>query len=152
MQTKAKSAQVPGNVYYEEKQMLKESADAGTYAISTTTANPSVLSRGHSEEVTGLVVDITNSILVSCSLDGRLIFWSFDGHTVIKEINVGKPLTMLIAQKEAGFVAVGGLDAVIRVYDINTHALGRRFSHDHFHSKAAGEAVQVQPKRFIIIN
>ena len=124
---KGKSTFGPGNVFYEEKQMLNESM----VVYPTEKKRPGAADeKGHTDEVTGMVVDITNSVLVSCSLDGQLIFWNLHSHAMIESVQVGCPLTMLLAHKEAGFVAVGGLDAVIRLYDMSTHVMGRRFSHE----------------------
>ena len=133
---KGKSTFGPGNVFYEEKLMLKESMV--TYPTEKK-AQAGAGEKGHSDEVTGMAVDITNSVLVSCALDGQLIFWNLHSHAIIESVQVDYPLTMLLLHKEAGFVAVGGLDAVIRLYDLSTHVMGRRFLHE----SSQKDAIQV---------
>ena len=78
--------------------------------------------------MTGLFVDISNSILVSCGLDGHICFWDFHQHTLLAQLTLASAQLFLCGFKDAGFAAVIGQDRVVRIYDVITHKLVRRFS------------------------
>ena len=77
----------PGNVLHETAQIMG-SADKWSKTGSLTKGKPAKPSdssqkkissarSGHTMQVTGLYLDITGCILVSCGLDGSIIFWNF---------------------------------------------------------------------------
>jgi U3 small nucleolar RNA-associated protein 21 len=82
---------------------------------------------GHSNEVTGLFVDITTTVLVSCGLDSQIIFWDFATQKIISKISVDSPQTLMVGFKDGSYVAVCGQDRVARIYDLPTKKLSRRF-------------------------
>lgn len=83
---------------------------------------------GHSSEVTGLFIDGLNSTMISCGMDGFVIFWDFDSHSELARVDVGTPLLQLVGFKDSGFVAVADQSNVIRMFDISTKRVSRRFT------------------------
>ena len=61
-------------------------------------------------------------------IDGSVIFWHLLSHEKLGTINGSVPLLKMEGFRDAGFVAIAGQDRVIRVYDINTRKLCRRFA------------------------
>lgn len=121
----AKKYNTPGNVYYEEQQFL--GLDDSTNLELSKTIKGNDASERHVDEVTGLFTDMMNKVLVSCSLDGKVIFWNFSGQKVIRCVQTGTANTKLQAFRDANFAAVVGEDRVVRVYDTLTCKLSRRF-------------------------
>jgi U3 small nucleolar RNA-associated protein 21 len=83
--------------------------------------------RGHKGSVEGLVVDALNRMLISGSLDHTLKFWNFEDHTLIASVDVGAPINKLCLHKDSSLLAVVSDDFIIRIYDIETKSLVRRF-------------------------
>ena len=83
---------------------------------------------GHSSEVTGLFIDGLNSTMISCGMDGFVIFWDFDTHTELARVDLGTPLILLVGFKDSGFVAIADQNNVIRLFDISTKRVSRRFT------------------------
>lgn len=129
-------AATPGNVIHELLNALDD--DSGeihpqiqTLAKKTlATTDKNVTKEGHTQEVTGLFIDSTNSLLVSCGLDGLLIFWNFRAptHAQLAAVQTDTPQMFLHGFRDGGFVALAGQDRVVRVYDLVSHKLSRRFA------------------------
>ncbi len=86
----------------------------------------------HKAPVTGVAVDATNQILVSSSLDGMLKFWDFSSHAHVATLDLATPLSHLCLHREAHVVVVACEDLILRVYDMATRKLIRRFTgHTH---------------------
>jgi U3 small nucleolar RNA-associated protein 21 len=83
--------------------------------------------------VTGLAVDFLNSILISTSLDGNVNFSQFSSKpTLLGSIKLGSSVTCLAIVKESGLIAVACDDLVVRVIDIESRRVVRRFAgHRH---------------------
>lgn len=82
---------------------------------------------GHTGEVTGLFVDTTMSILVSSGLDGKLIFWDFNSHKILGVADNSSPILKMEGFRDGNFVAVVSQDRLVRVYDMTSQKLCRRF-------------------------
>ena len=65
--------------------------------------------------------------MVTCGMDGLLIFWDYGTHAILQKVPHSSPLTMMQGFQDGGFVAVASQDRVVRVYDIFTHKITRRF-------------------------
>ena len=59
---------------------------------------------GHTQDVTGMFIEIANTIMTTCSLDGQLIFWDFGGHAVLERVIHSSPLTMMIGFQDGGTI------------------------------------------------
>eukprot|EP00605_Chrysophyceae_sp_TOSAG23-4_P002689 GSChrysophyteH1.ASY1.ANO1.2966.1 assembled CDS len=81
----------------------------------------------HSGEIRGLFVDTSNSVLVSCALDGNTIFWDLNKGSVLNCVESDTAHLLMVGMRDAGFAAVASQDRVIRVYDMTTYKLARRF-------------------------
>ena len=89
-------------------------------------------SDAHSAAVYGVVVDALNRTLISGSLDGTLKFWDFVSHQLVHTINVGATISQLELHRDSNLLLVVCDDHVLRVYDVTTQRLVRRFSgHSH---------------------
>lgn len=76
----------------------------------------------HKKAVTGLVVDPLNKTLISCSLDGKIKFWSFSTGNLIDEID-WHPLasiTSMCYHAPNDLIALSSDDLSIRIVDIVT--------------------------------
>lgn len=129
-----KLSKIPGNIYHDMKLMLGEQvtplntptnneSDTKVYVIDNT--------RGHISEVSGVFIDMMGMVMVSTGLDGLICFWNFQTHALIHIIDIGVPQLLLQGFRDSNFVAVAGQDRVIRMYDIETFHLSRRFSGGH---------------------
>ena len=76
---------------------------------------------GHSREVTGVEVDALNEVVISSSLDGRLIFWDFSTHAYVDHIQLDTGISSIKMLRESGLIAAVCDDLVVRVYDFSTH-------------------------------
>jgi WD40 repeat protein len=74
-----------------------------------------------------MFLEIANTVMVTCGLDGQLIFWDFGTHAILKKEMLKSPLTMMHGCQDGGFIAVASQDKIVRVYDIFTYKLSRRF-------------------------
>ena len=74
----------------------------------------------HSREVTGIEVDALNEVMISASLDHRIIFWDFITHAYLDHIDVGTGISSLKMLRESGLIAAICDDLVVRVYDFST--------------------------------
>lgn len=82
----------------------------------------------HLESVTGVVTDLLNIYVISGSLDCTIKFWCFKSLSLKHTIEVESPITRLELQRESNLLVVISDDLVIRLYDIDTKKLVRRFS------------------------
>ncbi|KAL6074501.1 putative u3 small nucleolar rna-associated protein 21 [Balamuthia mandrillaris] len=82
---------------------------------------------GHSAAIQGLAVDFLNKLLISASLDGTLKFWDFMAETLLDTLTVGSPITRIMLHKESSLLATASDDLVIRIFDVDTRRLVRRF-------------------------
>ncbi|RMZ81906.1 hypothetical protein DV738_g2032, partial [Chaetothyriales sp. CBS 135597] len=91
--------------------------------------NPDLLDtiRGHSDAITGLVVDALNQTMVSTSLDGTVIFWEFSTGNIAKKLRL--PSTAALRMKYNPVSNLLGLscdDLCVRVVDIESHRIVRQ--------------------------
>lgn len=85
---------------------------------------------GHTKAVTGVATDAINRRLVSCSLDGTVRVREFnDAAAAAVVFEVGSPATRLELHRDSDLCAVAADDLVVRLYDIETGRLVRRFAH-----------------------
>jgi U3 small nucleolar RNA-associated protein 21 len=153
-----KRSLIPGNVYHETKLILGEqmkplntviavvddddddsdrnkigssSSNAGVDASSTSSNNNKVIT-GHNSEVSGLFIDMLSITLISCGYDGLICFWNFQTHHLMHHIQLDSPQIMMHGFRDSNFVAIVSQDSsIIRLYDIQTYSLLRRFSNGH---------------------
>jgi U3 small nucleolar RNA-associated protein 21 len=98
----------------------------------------------HEGPVTGIAVDALNSLVVSVGADGSMRFWSFVGHELLKlpassgdadangALKIGAAASKLVLHRDSGLAAVSCDDISVRVFDIVTRRLVRRFDgHEH---------------------
>ncbi len=81
----------------------------------------------HTKEVRGIFVDLVQGVVVTIALDGRVIFWDYKSHTALDCLKLDSPQIKLQGFRDAGFVAVVSLDRVVRVLDLSTRRMCRRF-------------------------
>lgn len=139
----------PGNVLHERNKLLgitdgkEDSHKAGSLSsvpkkpketTGTGDCEPSVC--GHTADVTGVFVDITNSCLVSVGMDGLVIFWNFATHTVVDSVQLSSPQIRMEAFKEGDFICTVGQDRMMRLFDVSSRKLCRRFDGAKGHSRA----------------
>ncbi|KAJ5073618.1 wd repeat-containing protein [Anaeramoeba ignava] len=87
----------------------------------------------HQKEITGICFDSVNHFIITTSLDGKLKIWDFSERKLHKEYDIKSPITKLKFHYGNGLFAISSNDFVIRVYDLDTFKLARRFSeHSHF--------------------
>ncbi|OQR88110.1 hypothetical protein ACHHYP_07540 [Achlya hypogyna] len=87
----------------------------------------------HTGAVTGVVVDARNGLVISSSMDHTLKFWDFNSHALVATVDLGCPVTHLSLHKDNNLVVAAGDDFVLRVLDIQTRKLVRRFTgHTHW--------------------
>jgi U3 small nucleolar RNA-associated protein 21 len=129
---------VPGNVFYEEKNFLAEGEGSGAGSLNPIAKAEVTYTdeekeafknskEGHTQDVTGMFIEIANTVMVTCGMDGLLIFWDYGTHAILQKVPHSSPLTMIQGFQDGGFVAVASQDRVVRVYDIFTHKISRRF-------------------------
>jgi WD40 repeat protein len=90
-----------------------------------------VAQKGHSLEVAGIFVDMLGVTMVSCGYDGSVCFWDFNTQELVHRVDLGTPQVLLQGFRDASFFAVAGQDKVIRLFDMNTYKLSRRFAGGH---------------------
>lgn len=104
------------------------SASAG----SSSTRTSSHQDQPHTGSVTGVVLDALNRTLISSSLDRTLKFWDFHTHALLATVQVGSAVSHMALHRDANFILVCCDDQIVRVYDIPTRRLVRRFAgHNH---------------------
>ncbi|TDH74233.1 hypothetical protein CCR75_001471 [Bremia lactucae] len=86
----------------------------------------------HTGPVSAVAVDALNTTLVSAGIDGVLKFWGFQKHELRDEIDVGSPISQMELHRDSNLLGVACDDQVLRLYDVATHKLVRRFAgHSH---------------------
>ncbi|KAK4134705.1 Utp21-domain-containing protein [Trichocladium antarcticum] len=84
---------------------------------------------GHTQAVTGIVVDPLNKTVISCSLDGKIKFWDFVTGNLVDEIDWA-PMTKITACRYHpgnDLIAFACDDHSIRVVDVETKQTIREF-------------------------
>jgi U3 small nucleolar RNA-associated protein 21 len=122
-----------GNVLHEHKKIMND--DGKDYSAGSLkggkkkkeNAELKIINEGHTQEITGIFIDMMNSTMVSCGLDGLVIFWDFNNHNELNRIAHKSPQLFMQGFRDSGFIALAGQDRIIRLYDISTHKLSRRF-------------------------
>lgn len=85
----------------------------------------SKVSKGHTDAVTGIVVDNMNQTMVSTSLDGQIIFWEFVTGFVQDRLRLdGAPIAVRY-NTVSGLMSIACDDLCIRVVDIETRRIVR---------------------------
>ncbi len=135
-------ARVPGNVRHDHNKLVggpgwvplnpnaTNVSDVDTrnqHILEQLESSSQIMPECHEGEVKGIFVDTSNSIMVSCGLDGNTIFWDIMSGKVINCIHSDTSHLMMIGLRDAGFVAIASQDRIIRVYDLTTCKLARRF-------------------------
>jgi U3 small nucleolar RNA-associated protein 21 len=85
----------------------------------------------HAAQVTGLVTDALNEILISSGLDGRLSWWCLTSHRMLYSIEGLPAVSRLEIARDAELVAAACDDGAVRVYDIGSRQLVRRLIPRH---------------------
>jgi U3 small nucleolar RNA-associated protein 21 len=77
--------------------------------------------RGHQDAITGLVVDNLNQTMVSCGLDGWIMFWDFASGQILHKWKTDDAVpTGLRYNSGSGLLAVSFDDLCLRVMDVDT--------------------------------
>lgn len=132
--TIAKRSKIPGNIYHDMKVMLGEQATSLNAPKADETKAPvpvEVEQVGHIGEISGIFIDMMGITMVSCGYDGLICFWDFITQKLIHKIELNSPQLLMQGFRDANFFAVAGQDRVIRLYDMNTFKLSRRFAGGH---------------------
>ncbi|RMZ86637.1 hypothetical protein DV736_g6135, partial [Chaetothyriales sp. CBS 134916] len=90
--------------------------------------NPDLLDtiRGHSDAITGLVVDGLNETMVSTSLDGTVIFWDFATGTITKRLKLPSTAALRIKYNPvSNLLALSCDDLCVRIVDIESYRIVR---------------------------
>jgi hypothetical protein len=106
---------MPGNVYHEKKKFMSEGEGAHAGSLNPLKRDTEeerdeaeekeaqrLLQLGHTQEVTGMYIEMGNTTMATSSLDGLLIFWDFGSHSIIKKIAHECPLTMMLGFQDGG--------------------------------------------------
>ncbi|KAL8243556.1 hypothetical protein R6Q59_009814 [Mikania micrantha] len=80
-----------------------------------------VFPRGHTDAITGVLVDNLNQTVVSTSLDGTAVFWNFTTGAIIRKMRFDSGLPIATRYNSvSGLVSVACDDSCIRVIDVDT--------------------------------
>jgi U3 small nucleolar RNA-associated protein 21 len=80
----------------------------------------------HNMSITGLAINMINSIISSCSLDGFLKFWNFESGKLINKINMESSIIKMISQTNMiALVLNDGFEIVL--FDVQTMRSFRKF-------------------------
>ncbi|KAE9246299.1 hypothetical protein PF004_g4861 [Phytophthora fragariae] len=86
----------------------------------------------HNGPVSAVAIDALNDTLVSAGVDGKLKFWGFKKHELRYEIDIGSPISQMELHRDSNLLCVACDDQVLRLYDVTTRKLVRRFAgHSH---------------------
>ncbi|KAG5440145.1 hypothetical protein PCANB_001714 [Pneumocystis canis] len=80
---------------------------------------------GHKKEITGIISDSLNRIMVSSSLDGTLKFWKISTGDLINTLDIKSSITLMTYQKISDLLAIVCDDLSIRIIDIETAKIVR---------------------------
>lgn len=115
------------NINIKRKAAKEAAAQAANGTAPTSSAPMPPQNLGHTSSVTGLAVDGLNKQLVSCSLDGSIIFWDFRRRNVLARLQLDSPISKMAYSKENDLLAVMTDNLVLHVIDAMTHTTVRRF-------------------------
>lgn len=87
----------------------------------------SLQERAHTATVSGIACDGLNETVLTVSLDGTLKVWDFTARKLLRTVQVGSPVTQCVIHRESELLATAADDFVVRVFDIATHNVVRRF-------------------------
>lgn len=94
--------------------------------------NEDNLHHAHDGPVSAVIVDALNQHVVSVGIDGKLKFWDFQKHALVYELDVGSPVSQMELHRDSNLLCVVCDDHVLRMYDVATKKLARRFAgHTH---------------------
>lgn len=133
----AKRSRIPGNIYHDMKVMLGEQATSlnapkeGSEESTKGTGPVEIEQVGHTGEIAGIFVDMMGTTMVSCGYDGLICFWDFISQKLLHKIELSSPQLLLQGFRDANFFAVAGQDRTIRLFDMSTYKLSRRFAGGH---------------------
>jgi U3 small nucleolar RNA-associated protein 21 len=140
---------IPGNILHDQKKILgldgtQDSYRANSLSMngsSSTNSSPDVSSAqlGHTGAFTGVFLNLVNTVLVTCGLDGLVIFWNFYTHQIESSIQLSSPQCKMEPFREGDLVCVVGQDRMIRMYDLSSKKLCRRFDGKSGHSRAISD-------------
>lgn len=99
--------------------------------LGSSRAQGSRESAQHDSTVSGIFVDAMNAVVVTGSIDGTLIFWSFAEQTVLKKITLPSGIIMIKGHRDSNLVAVADATHTVRVYDIAVMKVCRVFTAGH---------------------
>jgi U3 small nucleolar RNA-associated protein 21 len=134
-----KLSSTPGNVFEIRKQIQEQSkgSEANSLKIKSNSSNEIVTQTpiddydGHDQEISGLFIDLSVSVLVTCGKDGQVIFWDFTSHQILTRHTFQTAHTLLQGLHDSNFVAIAGQDRTIRLFDITGKNMIRKFTHVH---------------------
>jgi U3 small nucleolar RNA-associated protein 21 len=121
----------PANVLAVQRAFLKEGQHGHANSLKRKVPNDDAAvaktvaavgeesSAGHTQEVTGLFIDLTNTLLLSCSIDGRVICWNFLTHQLVAQYLLQSPQLRLEGFHDSGLVATIGQDRSVHIFNIN---------------------------------
>ncbi len=128
----AKRSKIPGNIYHDMKSMMGEQVKSlNAKEVPAEVVKEVVEQVGHTGEVAGIFIDMMGITMVSCGYDGTICFWDFTTQQLLHKVTLSSPQVLMQGFRDANFFAVAGQDRVIRVYDINTYKLSRRYANGH---------------------
>ncbi|CAI5709122.1 unnamed protein product [Peronospora destructor] len=86
----------------------------------------------HDGPVSAVAVDALNNTLVSAGIDGKLKFWGLKKRELRYEIDICSPISQMELHRNSNLLCVACDDQVLRLFDVATHKLVRRFAgHSH---------------------
>ena len=65
-----------------------QGSDATAGSAATATGDDSMKDVAHTQAVTGMFIEIANTVMVTCGLDGKVIFWDFGTKDVLHRVRV----------------------------------------------------------------
>ena len=86
-----------------------------------------------------MFLNLSNTVLITCGLDGLVLFWNFQTHRVEHSIQLSSPQSKMEAFREGDLVCVVGQDRVMRLYDLASKKLCRRFDGKLGHQRAISD-------------
>ncbi|GLD95882.1 hypothetical protein PINS_up004560 [Pythium insidiosum] len=100
--------------------------------VSHLTAPDESAAHAHDGPVSGVVVDALNAHVISAGIDGKLKWWDFRSQQLVYELSTASSIAQIELHRDSHLLAVACDDHVIRVYDVSTRRLVRRFQgHSH---------------------
>jgi U3 small nucleolar RNA-associated protein 21 len=140
---------IPGNILHDQKKILGLDGTQDSYRANSLSTNGTPSSNsspevgpaqlGHTGAVTGVFLNLVNTVLVTCGLDGLVIFWNFYTHKIECSIQLSSPQCKMEPFREGDLVCVVGQDRMIRLYDLSSKKLCRRFDGKSGHSRAISD-------------